>query len=1001
MSIPRTSPPVSPPAGQRGPVYLPTYDLGQSALAERRDHPEAIRNFCMLAHVDHGKTTLSDHLISSNGVISSALAGKVRYLDCRRDEQEKLITVKASTIALQHTVRGEHHVLNLIDSPGHVDFSCEVSTAVRLSDGALVLVDAIDGVSSQTRAVLQQAYRERVRCCLVINKVDLLITAQGHDPYTAYQIIFQILQEVNAQMALFANVEAIQGAAENPEVTDEGIEEEDEEEEVWFAPSKGNVLFASAVDGWGFTVRDFAKVYSKKLGWSERALEKTLWGEWYLEQKKRKIVRKPPKSDSQPMCVRFIFEQIWKVYHTEQIEDNDARLAQLEKIVNALGLNVRMDLLRRKDAKQGIAMVMAAWLPLSRAACDMVVERLPSPVEAQQYRIPRLVPDLKGVREPALRETLRAGLEGCDPKGPLMAYVAKMLDTDFVPGTALQGGDVEVHQEEGRTDTAFVGVARVFSGTLRKGDKVFVIAPKQDEPVEIPIDQLFILMGRGLAPVDHVPAGNVCGIGGLSQHVLKSASLVSDPNSCGFMQMTFQSAALIRLSIEPVEPSDLPKLRSGLQLLNKSDPQVEVFVTESGEHVLCAAGEVHAERCIRDLQDKYAQIEMRVSEPIVGFRESIVKESKKTTVVAPPGKQCSLTISAEVVPPEVLKVLEEHDDLRLFVDYASDLSLAPQEAWDAARELREAWLGCGKKWARYWGKVWSLGPKQFGTCMLINLAPDITAESVWREMSAKLDEGSSAPTTPPPTDPVPHNDEEDDEVGSSIDGSSSVGGGARRRFFRQLGDSIVSGFQLAADRGPLCDEPMSGVAFVVHEVFMERVQEGPAPTVSGPLSGQMMSAMYQACRNAFMEEGKRLVEPMYECHIVAGNAAHGKVHEVLRRRRGEIIDDYQHDGSLAFTVQAYLPVVESFGLTEELRIKTSGNATPSLHFSHWRKIPEDPFFVPRTEEEKEDLAENDVHLIGNVPRTLINKVRKRKGMLTEEQVVQKAEKMKKYSVRAG
>eukprot|EP00662_Eupelagonemidae_sp_cell21_P043754 gene43754-63514_t len=111
--------------------------------------PERVRAFCMLAHVDHGKTTLSDHLISSNDIISQSMAGKARYLDCRPDEVEKLITMKASTISLLHRHNGEPHLLNLIDSPGHVDFSCEaVSTAVRLSDGALVVVDAVRGTSS-------------------------------------------------------------------------------------------------------------------------------------------------------------------------------------------------------------------------------------------------------------------------------------------------------------------------------------------------------------------------------------------------------------------------------------------------------------------------------------------------------------------------------------------------------------------------------------------------------------------------------------------------------------------------------------------------------------------------------------------------------------------------------------------------------------------------------------------------------------------------------------
>ena len=697
----------------------------------------------MLTVQDHGKTSLTDALIATNGIISPKLAGKVRYLDSRPDEQLRGITMESSAISLYFSMSrrsaleapssNNEYLINLIDSPGHIDFSSEVSTASRLCDGALVLVDAVEGVCSQTVTVLRQTWIEHLKPLLVINKIDRLITELKMSPGEAYTHLSKLLEQVNAVIGSFFQGERMEedlqwrervdkriAAAATKEqekserravetasspVTGEsgnavtcsftGEYEERDDEDLYFAPEKNNVIFSSALDGWAFTIRQFVSLYEKKIGIKRSVLEKVLWGDFYLEPKTKRVLGpKHLKGRAlKPMFVQLILDSIWAVYEaTTGGNKGKGDSIMVEKITKSLSLTISPHILRSRDPRAIMTTIFSAWLPISTAILVSVVEHLPAPPASQAVRLPALIQSSPGGShvDPKIREAIVNMKTG--KSSPVVAYVSKMVAVpesemphnkrkegitmtgerardlgrnkraEFQRIQTTTGGaqddlsSITGGQQEANIDTfdnrqrsnekeggseRLIGFARLYSGTLSRGDSIYVLPPKFSpaqphtvpEPQQATVTGLYLLMGRDLEELNSVPAGVVFGVAGLEGHILKSGTLCSQiEGSVNLAGISMGSQPIVRVALEPVNPADLEKMIRGMKLLKQSDPCTGYEVLESGEHVILTAGELHLERCLKDLRERFAKCDIQAGEPIVPYRETIVSAAE----MAPP-----------------------------------------------------------------------------------------------------------------------------------------------------------------------------------------------------------------------------------------------------------------------------------------------------------------------------------------------------------------------------
>jgi len=583
------------------------------------DKKHNIRNMSVIAHVDHGKSTLTDSLLSKAGIIASAKAGETRATDTRKDEQERCITIKSTAISMyfemddkdlpfvKQTVEKDckGFLINLIDSPGHVDFSSEVTAALRVTDGALVVVDCVSGVCVQTETVLRQAIAERIKPVLLMNKMDRALLELQLDQEDLYLTFQRIVENVNVIIATYADDDGPMGI-------------------VRVDPANASVGFGSGLHGWAFTLKQFAEIYAKKFGVDVDKLMKKLWGENFFNPKTKKWAKSKADDNTRSFCM-YVLDPIYKMFDAIM----NFKKEETDKLLDRLELKAKMK--HEELALEGkplMKAVMRNWLPAGDAMFQMIVIHLPSPVTAQKYRAAALY------EGPADDQSCVA-MTNCDPNGPLMMYISKMVPTS----------------DKGR----FYAFGRVFSGKIATGQKVRIMGPnfvpgKKEDLYEKSIQRTILMMGRYIEAIEDVPCGNICGLVGVDQFLVKTGTITTFKEAHNMKVMKFSVSPVVRVAVEPRNAADLPKLVEGLKRLAKSDPMVQCMIEESGEHIIAGAGELHLEICLKDLEEDHAQIPLKKSDPVVSYRETVSEESDIMCLSKSPNKHNRLFMKAVPMP---------------------------------------------------------------------------------------------------------------------------------------------------------------------------------------------------------------------------------------------------------------------------------------------------------------------------------------------------------------
>ncbi|CAO3648246.1 unnamed protein product [Cunninghamella blakesleeana] len=847
-----------------------------------------IRHISLIGQLNHGKSTLAE-VLSSKAWIKppNKNDGDISYIN-RRSAGE--MTIKSVVESLYYSLNsnnsnnndleeeikknqpldGHQFLINLMDTPGHIDFTPEVTASLRISDGALVVVDCVDGIGMQTENVLRQALCDHIKPILVINKLDQALLKLQLKKEELYQSLIKTVEFFNTSISTYGN--QIHG-------------------DLQVYPDKGTIIFASGLHGWGFTLNQFAIIYSKRFGVDKKKILKRLWGEHYFNFITKKWSKKKKTDEdnngdhsSQRGFNLFVLDPIYRLYDFVLNHKRES----LVKLLSKMNIQLTTDEWELDD-KPLLKLIMKKFLPCDEALLQTICIHMPSPKTAQAYRTQYLY-------QGSMDDVSAIGMKHCDPNGPLIIYISKIIP--------------KFSKSE---DTKFYAFGRVFSGSVTNGTDVFYL-PSSYQPSrnighqylirKTTLQQTWMIRGILMVALNNnkidsntddnhskaITAGNLIILTCKDPFLFKSGTITTSTSYTIKGIKSFSVAPIVQLYIDVQRSADLPKLINGLRGLELTDSSY-TSLADAGEHIIFVNGKLHSKYCLKVLVDHFVQVPLKMMDqkkyndndrddgddyPLwVSYRETIKETSFITCMSKSPNKRNRVYMRASPLDQDLITAIEKNE---LF--FGGDENVRAQFLHDQFH------------WGFHQAKnIWSFGPDFMGPNVLVHDTKGI-------------------------------HDIHEIQLSAGI------------------------GLQWTTKEGPLVEENLRGCRFNI----LDAVIDSSSLRRGG---GQIIPVFRRVMMTSVLTAQPILQEPIYLVHIQCLKCIINDIHHLLQKHRGMITCEREEEGNHGINnnnnnnrsvmkIKAFLPVSESFSFNDELQKITLNQATCELIFSHWSTFEGNP-----------------------------------------------------------